>query len=702
MGAPLIWAGNFAKFLKAQLNLSDQAYVLTSTLDPTVTATLAPPSSLYLRATPAVNITYTITDGSGSISPSTNGKYGNVFTATATAPVTAASFATSKSGVVSGNVFLKIYSVSGGLPSVVLYTSNPIAATSLPGSVAYQSFTFPSIPQLTAGVQYALIYDFSAVTGSIFVYEGTAVAGFQGVDNNGGTGDSFVTFPAPWGMTLTQVGPSSASLYQKQDAGSTTNWTLIADTRTAAGLELEMQIDDWASQGPYALWTPNIIAQASTSLVAAFTGTAALNVADSTILFGTIGDTMTSVQQLDPVEFIANPNSILADIGQADVLVYWKRGSIDTAATYQLSRDGGGTYQTITMTNAGSATDAYYGSLTFANTESLATFFSHTTGAALQVLQTGNPSQFAEKFTVPAGSAWVAQDIVLNVSSASAAPNTRNGNLYLNIVKDSAGSPSLSSTDVLVTSVAYSASAITSGADNTFAIPNTVLPAGDYWIVMFGDAAYYTGGNLVFITDASSGGHWASFNGTAWSVNSGDFKSQLQGRVLDLRLKITSGTGNAKLAAATVAYSPQLAGSTTTASNRQRFTFNSLTDTNTFTLTQFTPDPNLMVVHHVETGLTYLYGIWSLQGNTIVFPAHFFNPDGISRTVTLQASQNAGGSFNNADQNALLLAANHLGSTDATIDKSLAGFGPILRRPDGTLRMVALDNLDNITITSVP
>lgn len=49
MGAPLLWNGNFAKFLKDQLNLFDAAYILTGTNDPTVVATNAPQGSLYLR-----------------------------------------------------------------------------------------------------------------------------------------------------------------------------------------------------------------------------------------------------------------------------------------------------------------------------------------------------------------------------------------------------------------------------------------------------------------------------------------------------------------------------------------------------------------------------------------------------------------------------------------------------------------------------
>jgi hypothetical protein len=47
------------------------------------------------------------------------------------------------------------------------------------------------------------------------------------------------------------------------------------------------------------------------------------------------------------------------------------------------------------------------------------------------------------------------------------------------------------------------------------------------------------------------------------------------------------------------------------------------------------------------------------------------------------------------------MATNHLGSTDATVDKSVNGRGFYLRRPDGTLREICIDDSDNITVYSV-
>lgn len=48
-----------------------------------------------------------------------------------------------------------------------------------------------------------------------------------------------------------------------------------------------------------------------------------------------------------------------------------------------------------------------------------------------------------------------------------------------------------------------------------------------------------------------------------------------------------------------------------------------------------------------------------------------------------------------------LLAGNFLGSTDPVLDKSQNGRGIFLRRPDGTLREITIDNSDNIAVFSV-
>ena len=59
------------------------------------------------------------------------------------------------------------------------------------------------------------------------------------------------------------------------------------------------------------------------------------------------------------------------------------------------------------------------------------------------------------------------------------------------------------------------------------------------------------------------------------------------------------------------------------------------------------------------------------------------------------------GTKDTSDDNAALLAGNHLGSPNAAIDMSVAGRGIFLRRPDGTLRELTIDDDDNVAIYSV-
>ena len=49
-GSPVIWSGNFAKSLKKDLNLNDQAYLLSGSVNPTLLATSAPGGSLYMNS----------------------------------------------------------------------------------------------------------------------------------------------------------------------------------------------------------------------------------------------------------------------------------------------------------------------------------------------------------------------------------------------------------------------------------------------------------------------------------------------------------------------------------------------------------------------------------------------------------------------------------------------------------------------------
>lgn len=237
----------------------------------------------------------------------------------------------------------------------------------------------------------------------------------------------------------------------------------------------------------------------------------------------------------------------------------------------------------------------------------------------------------------------------------------------------------------------------------------SLLPSGTYWIVFETDAAYkaiFSAGvtELRLRTDTSAptyAGAFAKFNGTIWSLVAGeDATFLLQGIKFDLRVRITAGTPNVSLEGYGVFYGETGPNVSTDDRAIQTFYFSGNIDQTIFTITNFLPDPSFLKIYDVNSGQVYRYPAFAVDGHKIVFAAGtFLNP---GENITLIADQSEGAGFDNSDFNASLLAANHLGSADATIDRSLAGRGILLRRPDGTLREITLDDSDNIVVVSVP
>jgi trimeric autotransporter adhesin len=102
----VIWLGNFAKALRPNLNLNDQAYILAGSTDPSSVATLAPAGSLYLRANGSA---YVKADSGSSTNWSLVGAAGSYLTAltgdvTASGPGSAAATVALVGGSSAANV----------------------------------------------------------------------------------------------------------------------------------------------------------------------------------------------------------------------------------------------------------------------------------------------------------------------------------------------------------------------------------------------------------------------------------------------------------------------------------------------------------------------------------------------------------------------------------------------------------------------
>ena len=92
--------------------------------------------------------------------------FGQSFVAGGTSISTAA-FKLSKSGTVSGNMLMKIYSDTAGAPGTLIGTATAINASTLTGTATVTTFTFASPVSITNGNTYYAVLDVTSVTLSI-------------------------------------------------------------------------------------------------------------------------------------------------------------------------------------------------------------------------------------------------------------------------------------------------------------------------------------------------------------------------------------------------------------------------------------------------------------------------------------------------------------------------------------------------------
>lgn len=416
-----------------------------------------------------------------------------------------------------------------------------------------------------------------------------------------------------------------------------------------------------------------------------------------------------SVQHADATAFLNRG----LDIGSVDLTAFWSATNPPSTIYHQVSRDGGTNWFPVTMTRI-DTTNTWFGSLNFDKTyttEALKqTVFSipTTDGANFRMSNTSGDA-VAQQFTVSATTKLQSVKLrILKVGSPI-------GSIFASIIKDGGGFPSAAASDIVAQSLPVAITSLTSGTDFIVDIPDVVVTAGTYFVVLTTDSTYKsqwvfntTEIKTVLNSTAASAPYALTWNGASWTTQTGiNMYTTVFGRAIDLRVRAIAPAAAAYPAAVDgygVFYSLQNQGVVTAVRKTQRFSFNSTTDNlSTFTITTFVPDPDLLTCYYVEGGQVFKVPAFSLNGNQVVFPTNSFNNGGVSATVTLIFDQNSGGSFDNSDTNANLLAQNHLGSTNGAYDRSQAGRGIILRRlGDGLLREVAVDQSDNLFVLSVP
>lgn len=465
--------------------------------------------------------------------------------------------------------------------------------------------------------------------------------------------------------------------------------------------ELLERLKDRLVESPFDWVNANIFSTDADTKISSATAT--YDIANTLYKFTAAGQNIVSIQAFDP-EFLTE----LKDANSVELMAFWNPGAIDSNATYEVSRNGGVDWQTISMSRVGTTTETYRGILKFPADTTYITLheWAVANATAYRELNTTTLQAIGQRFDIAASTEEVLQQAVLYINKVGSPV----GQTYVQLVADDgAGKPSTDPLDILAQAVVLNSSL--SAGDNAITMTwgTNVATTGSYHFVIATDSNYKTGFSAgvnsvrARVDNSAPIGPFGInelISGTWTAENTQTLIHKVDGRPLDLRVRITSSASDVQLKGYGVFYSRQDQ-VVTGIKNREVQQFDGTVDNySTFTLTNFLPDPDLLKVYHVETGQVYMYGTggFSLNGYQVVFASDTFNGLG---TVTLVFDQLAGTSFDNSDQNAALLAANFLGSTDASIDRSQNGRGIFLRRPDGTLREITIDDSDNIVVYSV-
>jgi len=425
----------------------------------------------------------------------------------------------------------------------------------------------------------------------------------------------------------------------------------------------------------YGRVSPNIFAVVGQDFVDSDETDANFSIIDNAYSFGNIGDTLTSLNLVD--HNIVNEFNF--DINKLRLDVYWAREAFDDAASYEVSRDGGNNWQAIELKKVFDS-DAAFGEMTF--DDELTNSFEEIVGTQDELVDLDG--DLSSAFSVENPTVVKKIDTVIEVSGNPI------GLFKVKIVKDNGGSPSADLKD-LISVKTVSVQGLTTGALElgTYAM----LPTGDYHLVISPDNTY-----LDEFTN-SSGANKLEF---AHEAGEGIVYS-LEGREIDVRVKVTGATEDSKLLGFGIFWQKKTE-ARFVENTQLRYVEKFLSNTdnkNVFEL-PFLPHKLLLEVHVFSPNTArFRYGDFSLDGKKVVFPENKFqtaNDEEIAIEFYQVGNVNT---IDMSDANSALLAANHLGSTDPQIDQSVAGRGVFLRRPDGTLREITINNDDDFDIYSV-
>lgn len=463
-------------------------------------------------------------------------------------------------------------------------------------------------------------------------------------------------------------------------------------------IELKRRLD----QSLYGWFTSNIALSDEDKLIDKVGSTATFDIANNLFKFTSIGSVLLSLQQYGSSFLGLNP--LVPEDGfrehiEVELQTLWNVD--DPLAVHQVSRDGGLNYTPVTMKRVG-ASKHYVGSALFANpivTETLVQYPTAVTPIGLDI----NPAtpKRAVKVIVTEKSKY--QNFIFQYEKLG----TPSGLFTFSWVKDLAGVPSndiLASRDIPV-------STLIAGLNSLSISVPTILPPGTYWMVIGGDATYlasYANATSEVEIRADIAGTYAGglsyqFNGTTWSATaSRQITFGTSGFRYRLLVRITNGTLDSTLEGYGVFFGEQGGAIEPAVEEPQYFRFSGSLDQTDFLITNFYPNPKRVRATFVNSGLTFIHPFFDVIGNLLKFNAGTFLYPGMDLILKVENMELGGASNIDVSKINALLAENALGSENGVLDLSQAGKGIKIRRPDGTLRMIRLDNNDDLIVESLP
>jgi hypothetical protein len=374
--------------------------------------------------------------------------------------------------------------------------------------------------------------------------------------------------------------------------------------------------------------------------------TGAYSPAKRTFAWTAIGQTMVSQDVLDQ-SFLDEG----VDITEAELYLNYLTGFVDAAATYEISRDGGTNWQTMTMEQIG--LNAFRGYHVFSEEVSNQALQTVAASGAGQALNATTQQELSSQLALSTTSVVKTVDLNLNYGGVGT------GLVTLRLVKNNAGVPSTAVADILSESDAKIISAASLGGTGditvTFDLPDVVLTAGTYHLVLVTDAGYKAG-TLDLSWRNGAGTNGATFDGSVWTGAASTKAAVVSGRAHDLIIRVTSSVALAHAEGYGLYYGLTNGVTSVTGEKRfQKFYFTGDENKTDFLLT-FTPDPELLDILDPYRGQMYAIeeGVARIEGQTVKFEPDTFDFPG--EDIVLIFRQTKASVIDNSDSNAAAIS----------------------------------------------